>query len=276
MPVELSSLARIPIATAHQQLAALPPDAASGPAAGIVDESFLDARQRTQRFIRPGWEPQASSPDFKPFGDDGLTFDDLIDVVNPLQQLPIIGSLYRWLTGDQISPASRIAGGFLFGGPVGLAGSIGSLIVDALMGGQTDQQVVVALLGPSPAGGEPVADTTSLAEAPAASPESSLLPAAGPPPDPTAALPVAGPVELDSGEEAALLDFISKRSTPGAATAAPMAPPTIDIGPPTADGLELPGSIPLSVSRAYESYRRQQQQRTDGALAPAIELDIRS
>ena len=253
------------------------------------NSSFLDVHQRTDRFIRPGWQPQASSPDFKPFGDDGFTFDDLIDVINPLQQLPIIGSLYRWLTGDQISPAARIAGGFLFGGPIGLAGSIGSLIVDGVMGGSTDQRVVTALLGPSPAGPEPAAAGPSLADAPAENPESALAPAAGPPlvpaaavPDaglpvpPATAAPDAGAVTLDSSQEATLLDFIARQSAPaGAPSALPVAPPTIDIGPPSAPGLDLPGSIPLSMSRAYDSYRRQQQ-RGDGALAPDIELDIRS
>ena len=293
MPVEFASLPRIPVATAHQQLAALPPGSgpAGGPASGTVDASFLDVHQRTDRFIRPGWQPQASSPDFKPFGDDGFTFDDLIDVINPLQQLPVIGSLYRWLTGDQISPAARIAGGFLFGGPIGLAGSIGSLIVDGVMGGSTDQQVVTALLGPSPAGPEPAAAATNLADAPlpAVDPESALAPAAGLPLVPAAAVPDAGPsmlpataapdggaVELDSSQEATLLDFIARQSAPaGAPSTLPVAPPTIDIGPPSASGLDLPGSIPLSMSRAYDSYRRQQQ-RSDGALAPDIELDIRS
>ncbi len=284
MPVEFASLPRIPIATAHQ-LAALPPGSgpSGDPARGIVDSSFLDVHQRTDRFIRPGWQPQASSPDFKPFGDDGFTFDDLIDVINPLQQLPVIGSLYRWLTGDQISPAARIAGGFLFGGPIGLAGSIGSLIVDGVMGGSTDQHVVTALLGPSPAGPEPAAP--NLADAPADNPESALAPAAGLPlapaaavPDagrsmlPATAAPDAGAVTLDSSQESALLDFIARQSAP---SALPVAPPTIDIGPPAAPGLDLPGSIPLSMSRAYDSYRRQQQQ-SDGALAPDIELDIRS
>ena len=290
MPVEFASLPRIPVATAHQ-LAALPTGSgpAGGPASGTVDATFLDVRQRTQRFIHPGWEPQASSPDFKPFGDDGFTFDDLIDIINPLQQLPVIGSLYRWLTGDRISPAARIAGGFLFGGPIGLAGSIGGLIVDGVMGGSTDQQVVTALLGPSPAGSEPVAAAPSLAGAPADNPESALAPAAGLPlvpaaavPDadqsmlPATAAPDAGAVELDSSQESALLDFIARQPAPaGAPTGLPVAPPTIDIGPPSMPGLDLPGSIPLSMSRAYDSYRRQQQ-RSDGALAPDIELDIRS
>jgi len=52
--------------------------------------------------------------------DDGdMTFWDLLDVINPLQQLPIVGSIYREISGDTIKPASRIMGGVLFGGLTG-------------------------------------------------------------------------------------------------------------------------------------------------------------
>jgi hypothetical protein len=278
--------------TAHQ-IAALPP--ASEPAAGApsraIDASFLDARQRTQRFTGPDWQPQAASPDFKPFGDDGLTFDDFIDVINPLQQLPVIGSIYRWLTGDTISPAARIAGGALFGGPIGLAGSIGSLIVEGITGAPNDQEVLTAVLGPSPFAEEAPADAAALAAAspPAGNPEAMLAPAAGapspstpwaapalPPSSAMPTLPAAGQIELDRAAEDALLNFIARQSTPAGALAnQPVPPPVIDINPSAIPMGDLPGSIPLDISRAYDSYRRQQERR-DGALAPEIELDIRS
>ena len=61
----------------------------------------------------------APAPALKLFGEDGLTFRDLFDLVNPLHHVPIIGNLYRRITGDIIDPAIRIAGGALFGGPLG-------------------------------------------------------------------------------------------------------------------------------------------------------------
>ncbi len=66
---------------------------------------------------------------FKPFGDDGLTFGDIIDMLNPLQHIPIIGSLYRKFTGDMIDPAMKVAGGALFGGPIGAAVSLAAVFV---------------------------------------------------------------------------------------------------------------------------------------------------
>jgi len=69
--------------------------------------------------LTPG---KASSDDeFKFFGEDGLTFSDFIDVINPLQHIPVVSTLYRQLTGDEMDPGSRIAGGTLFFGPVGTA-----------------------------------------------------------------------------------------------------------------------------------------------------------
>ena len=56
-----------------------------------------------------------------PFGEDGLTFGDVFDLINPLQHIPFLGGLYRKLTGDTIDPAIRLAGGVLFGGPIGAA-----------------------------------------------------------------------------------------------------------------------------------------------------------
>jgi hypothetical protein len=55
------------------------------------------------------------------WGDDGFTFGDLVDVINPLQHIPIVSWAYRAITGDKIAPAAKVFGGALFGGPVGLA-----------------------------------------------------------------------------------------------------------------------------------------------------------
>lgn len=44
-------------------------------------------------------------------GDEGLTFGEFLDVINPLQHLPIISSIYRAATGDEISLGARLLGG---------------------------------------------------------------------------------------------------------------------------------------------------------------------
>ncbi|MGN7437256.1 MAG: hypothetical protein ACTHOO_01335 [Alcanivorax sp.] len=63
--------------------------------------------------------------------EEGFSFFDLIDMINPLQHLPIVNIAYRKLTGDEIKPISSIVGGALYGGPVGAASNmIGHVVED--------------------------------------------------------------------------------------------------------------------------------------------------
>ncbi|MGR9091340.1 MAG: hypothetical protein ACU85U_12245 [Gammaproteobacteria bacterium] len=80
-------------------------------------------------------------PGFKPFGDDGLTFADVIDIVNPLQHIPVVSTFYRKLTGDTIDPAMRIAGGALFGGPLGALSSTMAVAIDEVRRAPFDASV---------------------------------------------------------------------------------------------------------------------------------------
>jgi len=61
-------------------------------------------------------------------GHSELSFGDLLDVINPLQHIPFIGTIYRRMTGDSMSPTAEIAGGALYGGIVGTIASIADVI----------------------------------------------------------------------------------------------------------------------------------------------------
>ena len=62
----------------------------------------------------------------------GFGFGDLLDIINPLQHIPIIGHLYRALTGDNLNAGGRILGGLLYGGPMGfVAGVGGSMLAES-------------------------------------------------------------------------------------------------------------------------------------------------
>lgn len=69
-------------------------------------------------------KPPATETTTSIFGEDGFTFGDIIDIVNPLQHIPIVNNIYRKITGDTIAPAMEIAGGALFGGPIGAIASV--------------------------------------------------------------------------------------------------------------------------------------------------------
>jgi hypothetical protein len=66
--------------------------------------------------------------------DVGFSFKDLIDMVNPLQHIPVIGTLYRHITGDTINTVPKIAGDTLYGGLEGFAGSVADTIFEKVTG----------------------------------------------------------------------------------------------------------------------------------------------
>lgn len=94
-------------------------------------ESPAAAQAERKAPVRPGRQKD-DAPPFIP-GED-LTFDDLIDIINPLHHLPVIGALYREFTGDEIKPALQIAGGTLFGGPSGFVSSAFQVLFQEMTG----------------------------------------------------------------------------------------------------------------------------------------------
>ena len=102
---------------------------------------------------------QAASSD-----DAGLTFSEFLDIINPLHHIPVVSTVYRAITGDQISPESRFFGGMLFGGPGGaIAAGIASLFEEASGGdlGQHLAELVNDLTG----GGDDQDNAPSIAAA---------------------------------------------------------------------------------------------------------------
>jgi hypothetical protein len=58
------------------------------------------------------------------WGSNGLGFDDVLDAINPLNHLPLVSNFFdASSTEEGTSPGSRIVGGALFGGAVGLLSS---------------------------------------------------------------------------------------------------------------------------------------------------------
>lgn len=72
----------------------------------------------------------AENETFTADAEDEFGFWDIVDMVNPLQHVPIVNHLYRDITGDEIKPASKIVGGSLFGGIAGGAGALANVIVE--------------------------------------------------------------------------------------------------------------------------------------------------
>ncbi len=48
-----------------------------------------------------------------------VTFDEALRALNPLHHIPVVGTIYRMVSGEEIQPAFRVLGGLVTGGPVG-------------------------------------------------------------------------------------------------------------------------------------------------------------
>ena len=83
----------------------------------------------SEETIQPAQAPREGSEiSFKLWEKNGFSFGDILDVINPLQHLPFVSTIYRSLTGDAIGAAPRILGGALYGRIGGIAGLISSVV----------------------------------------------------------------------------------------------------------------------------------------------------
>jgi hypothetical protein len=85
-----------------------------------------------------------TSDEFKPFGEEGF-FGTLLDIINPLQNIPVVSTIYRSLTGDESSPFSRVVGGALFGGPIGVVASVIDVLIKEDTGKDIGQHTMAAM-----------------------------------------------------------------------------------------------------------------------------------
>jgi hypothetical protein len=76
-----------------------------------------------------------------------FTLDDFIDIINPLQHLPLVSILYRELTGDEIKPAMRILGDIGYGGPMGFVSSCAQVLFEAIFGDDMGGTAIAMVTG---------------------------------------------------------------------------------------------------------------------------------
>jgi hypothetical protein len=62
----------------------------------------------------PPLDPEAAAPI-----PGKITFDELLRGLNPLHHLPVVGTIYRAVTGETIAPPLRVLGALAFGGVPG-------------------------------------------------------------------------------------------------------------------------------------------------------------
>jgi hypothetical protein len=104
-------------------------------------------------------------------------FDHLLDVVNPLQHIPIIGTIYRAITGDKIGSVEKIMGGTLYGGMWGAISSIADVAFKGITGKSFEDTALSLLKSDSKAKANKVAATPVSFTGPLPSADAPLLPA---------------------------------------------------------------------------------------------------
>jgi len=241
----------------------------------------------------------------------GFGFRDLIDIVNPLQHLPIIGSIYRWVTGDRPGAAAQIAGDALYGGPIGVGVSLLSAATEDSQGHDVGERVIAAIFGPSDANATAVA-----AVAPATAPAPGPQPAGTPmapvpakadhPPIPLfggIATPVPSPQPAAANQNSAARDFLAHnaaldrqvaagtRYAPGTSAPVPLVLPPGSLSPPRLQAApaataataqaqaNTPIDIPQKMMTGLDKYMKLEQERRaqptgDGAAPKSVDLSL--
>lgn len=119
----------------------------------------------------------------KDSGSGGSFFDELLDIINPLQHLPLIGTAYRALTGDKLDGFAKVAGDALYGGLWGAVGAAADVAYEAVTGKSVEQTALAWLdLSGTSSGAQPAADQPVRVAANLDAPRTTL-PAAAPMPE---------------------------------------------------------------------------------------------
>ena len=170
----------------------------------------MDATGSTRLAPQPAWDRDRdflpASPGAPP-AEGGPSFRDMLSSLNPLQHIPVIGAIYRHVTGDKAHPAAQVVGGLVFGGPIGMMLAALGATIEQATGKSPLELALEAVRGPS--------DTIAVAAAPdPAGPAATATEDPGPTPTQAqAAEPTRQPVPA------------AAEATPRASVAPPEVPP---------------------------------------------------
>jgi hypothetical protein len=124
----------------------------------------------------------------------GVTFHDILSALNPLQYLPVVGTIYRAATGDVIPEPLRRLGSLLvsglMGGPVGVVISLAMTIAEKITGLDPEKTLAAVFNSAAPP------KIAAAPEAPTISPASAISPASNISPTSTVAPTPSDPYRL--------------------------------------------------------------------------------
>ncbi|MEZ0223036.1 MAG: hypothetical protein ACAH83_00655 [Alphaproteobacteria bacterium] len=72
----------------------------------------------------------------------------LFDIINPLEHIPVISTIYERVTGHHMNPIARVAGDALYGGPIGAAVGVANVVAEQTTGKDIGENVIAMLSPP--------------------------------------------------------------------------------------------------------------------------------
>lgn len=120
--------------------------------------------------------------------DEGLSFDEVLNSLNPLHHVPIVSTIYQAVSGEKIGIGPRMIAATILGGPVGLIIAGIAAFIEEMSGGTIAEHAVALFEGTTgdgePAPGDAIAavsnhiegdvggiDASALADSPIIQPE---------------------------------------------------------------------------------------------------------
>lgn len=115
-----------------------------------ITEQNTDAAANFERILNAA-APLQSTQAAQPAAEEPHSFMSFLkgvfDVINPLQHIPVVSAIYRHITGDEISPVAHLAGGALYGGPLGAALAVADISYEKITGKDVGETMIAALTG---------------------------------------------------------------------------------------------------------------------------------
>ena len=110
----------------------------------VVPRPNNDGEQRTAGSSAPQTETKAGPSDgsTKKHGSFWDFIVGIFDILNPLEHIPVISTIYAKITGHKISPMARIAGDTLYGGPIGAAVGVANVVSEKKTGKDIGENVM--------------------------------------------------------------------------------------------------------------------------------------
>jgi hypothetical protein len=110
-------------------------------AAKIADEQERDLE------ANPPTAPAKPAKHFALWEEEEFGFRDLVDIINPLQHIPIVATFYRHMTGEKIGAVPRVIGGALWGRIGGFVSGLVNAFVDWFTGKDIGDHIYSSLFG---------------------------------------------------------------------------------------------------------------------------------